>query len=632
VIEKSMESAANNAKLQSVKSENELISLSGSLANSITRAKAKDQQFDSTDIDLGSQMQDLNDRVTSGPDDEFPNGIDAKHGLDDGLVDAADASSRSLAGVFDSAANQQLAARESVRSNTANELDSSTGKFRNSIAPAVSVKLTSIANNNFENSQSVMTGEKTMKNAAEKLAKQLEIVKKLFGSEMTNESDLEGRLASSQDSLKSSLIGINSTLNDALHNLTISMGDWNRTHPLNVSQAIQNYISQMDSNGMRMMDAIVARAHYGVSQDQLSDSDFEKFSSQSLESVANSTDVLATRMSEHQTGLNDAENDVKNSLKKILNDADKAKKEASQSIRSNSDQQAAIKMAASSRDHDVMMRNMQAALNATNRTLDSATQRSETESSFMAGISATQMNSDLKIATDASTASKFMVNQSRKAIETATGIDHMDAAALGRDIRRYGDHLRNHINSVLSNVSDMDTNITDRIQSDKSELDLQLMMSRRSVKQLLETWSQYANYETKKFLDMKNLDNEYLATMESKVNTVNTTQRQNWLSTGDRVASLNGEIVNIFADYVDFSNRVESGITGYKDAVDVLNKTTGIGISQLQESAFNFNANDDFVDKTDRNNLLTVIEKFENEIDKRTIQVEQSVGINSPKS
>ena len=58
-----------------------------------------------------------------------------------------------------------------------------------------------------------------------------------------------------------------------------------------------------------------------------------------------------------------------------------------------------------------------------------------------------------------------------------------------------------------------------------------------------------------------------------------------------------------------------------------MNRTTEAGIDQLQESAFNYDANDDFIDKTQRSELSDAVEKFENEIDKRASQVKLSVGI-----
>jgi hypothetical protein len=172
----------------------------------------------------------------------------------------------------------------------------------------------------------------------------------------------------------------------------------------------------------------------------------------------------------------------------------------------------------------------------------------------------------------------------------------------------------------------MDRNVTDAIESDKNQLGIQLMMARRAVSQLLNTWSIYSDYETKKFSIMKSTDEDYIKTMLGRVESANTTTRSSLMETSRRVSNLNNDVLRGLIGYIDERENIHSGIEQYRGAVGVLNQTTGISIDQVRESAFNLDANDDFVDKKDRNKLLNTVRDFENDIDKKSQLVLNSVA------
>jgi len=198
---------------------------------------------------------------------------------------------------------------------------------------------------------------------------------------------------------------------------------------------------------------------------------------------------------------------------------------------------------------------------------------------------------------------------------------------ISKSVAQYGDELRSKLLVAENQMGQLDHNVTANISSDKAQVGLQLMMAKRAVSQLLNSWSHYADFETRKFQNMNQTDGTYIDVMEQKLNSTNTNQGSNLHILQQQVDGLNGDVLSVVADYLGFTNTVSADLVGYKESVDLLNRTTEAGIDQLQESAFNFDANDDYIDKSQRSQLADAVKKFETELDKKATQVELSVGI-----
>jgi hypothetical protein len=149
------------------------------------------------------------------------------------------------------------------------------------------------------------------------------------------------------------------------------------------------------------------------------------------------------------------------------------------------------------------------------------------------------MNSDLSMASKAVDGTRSIIDETSSAVKEATGADAIDAAALGKMIGDYRSELRRKFAKTVAKASLFDQNVTDSISMDKSQIGMQLMMARRSVSQLLNTWSQYTDYEVKKFKRMKSFDDDYLGIMSDRVKTANTTSRSSLVQNGDRISTLN---------------------------------------------------------------------------------------------
>jgi hypothetical protein len=91
------------------------------------------------------------------------------------------------------------------------------------------------------------------------------------------------------------------------------------------------------------------------------------------------------------------------------------------------------------------------------------------------------------------------------------------------------------------------------------------------------------------------------------------------------MASLNANILEGLRDYLNFQHRMESGLAGYKHGLGLMNVSTNAGLAQVKEMIFNMNANDEFLDHQQRDDMTDAISKFNKELDRRASEAQASI-------
>jgi hypothetical protein len=151
------------------------------------------------------------------------------------------------------------------------------------------------------------------------------------------------------------------------------------------------------------------------------------------------------------------------------------------------------------------------------------------------------------------------------------------------------------------------------------------MMVKRALRTLLSSWSDYANEETKKFEKMNKTDNEYIAMMANRIATTNDTSGSSLRTSQTNMGALNEDILQALEDYLSYQRRIGGAFDGYKHGLSVMNESAGAEVSQVKEMIYNMNANDQFVDRQERDQMYSAIAKFNAELDKRAQEAESSL-------
>jgi hypothetical protein len=228
---------------------------------------------------------------------------------------------------------------------------------------------------------------------------------------------------------------------------------------------------------------------------------------------------------------------------------------------------------------------------------------------------------------------KAVSGSAQLALDTNTAVE-VGVSDVNRAIRetqaqmfQFGEKLVRRLNSSLGHVSTGDTDFLSSIKTDQNQVAMQLMMAKSGVHSLLSSWADYADVETEKFKRMNRSDSEFLAQVDNRITSTNTTSGGSLRSSAENIANMNDEVLHAAEDYLNFRDQMRGGLEAYRAAVSVMNQTSGAGIQQVKEMAFNFNANDNFIDKKERDDMLSAIGRFEKEMDDRAKEAEQTAGV-----
>ena len=398
-------------------------------------------------------------------------------------------------------------------------------------------------------------------------------------------------------------------------NMTDTFTRWNSSQPKIVSASVENFIEALGADGMRLMDRIAQEAGFGVS------GFLSNFSSDSV----NSLDQLGA-VSERF--LQEAAQPVTApaSLQGLSNQISEAKKFLSQqsSASLNEYMQASL-LGAADRDATRLTAALKASAQAANSSLFLDSARGGSEAGFAANISSGQASALSRLGAQAASAADALTGEASVGLGTQLAASTDRLQTLESSMQTYATRLESRMQNVLSHSGDDE--FIANISSDKSQLAVQMLMTRRSVRDLLETWDKYTTAETEKFGKMNLTDFEYLAAMSGRLDSANSTSGGALRIGQASLGASTAEILAAASNYIQFRNFMQSGVANYRDALRVLNVSATAAISQTKESIFNLNANDDFVDGSSKSQLLAAVQRFETELDQKALQAEQSVGI-----
>ena len=618
----------SNSKLQSVLSmilangnkleTNGKISMDkikAAMANSVTRAQSSDAGFDSKDMDLVSILESLQEKSDGVLKSSSRKKSPTSQLLDD-LYDSSVSPKNALANLFGSISAQQRGVGDDIQNSL---LETISGKSENFETRA----------KNFTDLMMKLNQDKlSVAKESVDISSDIDAIGRAAAHDLESAkshlNDASYSLSKISTDVVSGLTSDFSRLNSSIHqNLTIlnrTVDLWTSNSPKAVSDKITDYIKSLGDKNMALMDSIAKKANgigaVGIMQGA---ADFNSASANVLNQVSSFSGAQIAGSSDREKILVTEQDRTRTELGEIS--------EQIKSLKSNDAQVTSFNTAPAANDAQAATHAISAALASSNNSMNTLAAQTESESGFKSNLVEAQ---SLALVHDAnSTAAKVdaVVEGSSLSLSSSESDGRIDVDRMTTSVSEYGSRLKSKLAMAEHQMSSLDSNLTSNISNDKSQLDLQLMMAKRATSQLLHSWSDYADFQTNKFKKMNQSDAIYIDLMSQKLNSTNSNEGSHLKNLHRQVNDLNTKIVDVVSDYLGFSNIVSADLTGYKESVDLLNRTTEAGIDQLQESAFNFNANDDFIDKSKRSELANAVKTFESELDKRASQVEKSVGI-----
>jgi hypothetical protein len=171
------------------------------------------------------------------------------------------------------------------------------------------------------------------------------------------------------------------------------------------------------------------------------------------------------------------------------------------------------------------------------------------------------------------------------------------------------------ISQVLSNVSSADADFTKNLAGNKDATAIQLLMAKRAVRDILNSWTRYTEYEMSKFEKMGQTDEGYIQMTQRNLDSSESSSSDKLLSSKVGMETLNGNLQSAMSDYLSFTNSSQSQLNLLGQVAPMLKDTTRSSIKQLSETAANFMKQDSKLDVEARNETLTAIKDFEASLD-----------------
>lgn len=591
------------------------------LANILTHAQSGDTAFDSTDMNFVTGLNDIQQLVDSLS--EGSKKTNPQFELSDQLSETSSSTRNLLASLLATMQSGERETTSDIENSLLQLMGEETDGFKTRSKSIESV-LAKFLDTNFLNMKSEKESSNTLNSVSSTLNDLVKRVQSFLTDQSTAYDSLSSQFSHSIVDLQKKFATSNNSVSQNLTILNQTLGLWYSKSPQSVSDQISSYIKSLGENNMAMMDTIVQKANgVGAVGIMSGGVDFNRQSAGSLDQVSDLSNSWIKTSEEGARNLVDTRSNETEQLSDIGNSI----KGIQRGIGSSTSASNPIGASSVAHDAERATNTMTGAIAAANNSFSVLTSQSGSESQFKSQLSQSQSASLVRTANDTVGSVHSLVSDSFAALDQSTEDGKINVDRISKSVADYGEKLHQKLAYSQLYSAELADNSTNNISGDKAQVEMQLMMAKRAVSQLLDSWSRYSDFQIDKFQKMNNSDATYIDLMEAKLNSTNTGHSSQLHSLQNQVDGLNGDVVHVVADYLGFANIVSSDLTGYKESVDLLNRTTEAGIDQLQESAFNYDANDDFIDKTQRSELSDAVKKFENEIDKRASQVKLSVGI-----
>ena len=486
-------------------------------------------------------------------------------------------------------------------------------------------KVDSASKSQAKSAKSIFDSQASMETVLRSMISGLESSSGIVESVKSDSEKLDSNTAEKAKQIGLGIISTNSTLLGQLAEINDKFASFNKSYPDVLSKSVQDFIDALGADGMKLMDRIVARAAGGVDQafdgsdgsaslnvlDQAG-SVSSDFMHSAADQKGQADDMAAARMGE----LNGVSSEI-NRAKQYLKD----NKDNAVSYQDYLDSQAG-RMGRSS---DALTQQLSMSVKSANSSLGLVSGKTATESSFAADMNRAQTQAMNKMADGTINQAQGAIDSSGSAMSAAVSGSTTDLHALEASMAKQGADLRAKVQNTLGSVSQADSEFAKNISSDKSQMTVQLMMVKRALRTLLSSWSDYADVETKKFEKMNKTDNEYIAMMSNRISTTNETSGSSLRTSLTNMGALNEDILQALEDYLSYQRRIEGAFDGYKHGLLAMNESAGAEVAQVKEMIYNMNANDQFVDSQERDQMNSAIAKFNAELDQRAQEAESSL-------
>ena len=159
------------------------------------------------------------------------------------------------------------------------------------------------------------------------------------------------------------------------------------------------------------------------------------------------------------------------------------------------------------------------------------------------------------------------------------------------------------------------SNFSGILHSDTNQLQIQLMMARKSLKDILASWRKYSDYANDKFEILKGTETRAVALTRASIDHARNAGSYLLDSAKDSLhkgTDYSIEAVNNFSAFTSETNRK---ISLYEDGLRSLNFSSDASLRQIKEMESDYLDNDAFLDERDRSDAEKSIKYFESDLD-----------------
>jgi len=261
---------------------------------------------------------------------------------------------------------------------------------------------------------------------------------------------------------------------------------------------------------------------------------------------------------------------------------------------------------------------IQSAMNsvtAANATLTRASGTSSSQSEFGSGIHQGKASRLLEAMKRESGIAYDLARTTGDALTDATGRQAIDLKSLDDTLQQSALDRSAKMSSTIRSLGDRDSDFAKNISSNQDAVTTNLMLAKRAVRDLISSWSGYADYEIDKFEKMANVDQDFISMISSHVNTSTMSSEHKLLNSRTAMKDIEYRTGESVTDYIQFENSTSVQTNMLFDVIPRLNKTATASLAQLSETATQFDVGDNEMDVVARASTLDAISRFEKSLD-----------------
>jgi hypothetical protein len=286
----------------------------------------------------------------------------------------------------------------------------------------------------------------------------------------------------------------------------------------------------------------------------------------------------------------------------------------------------------SSRDLDRMsqsvlptIENYKEASKRTGTMLDFLAKKHDADDQYSRGLYNAQSKVIVNLGSTTSRGSSALADDASDALYNVENAVINTAQTVEDGMRRFQSKFDRSVIGLSVDTESSNRNISDILGSDQNHLQVQLMVAKRALKELLIAWGRYESAERAKFRNMNETEAQFLLLEQNSLDSSYSKSAGSLFDSRARLQRINQDSYGSIEQFIISEAAFKDSLVNYRESLRSLNDSSQANEVQIKEMASNLIGNDAFMDQQSRLDVIGAVGRMEADMNETARLAIQSI-------